>query len=131
MFYRDKAIQQHLLKTPIHHEIVMAHSLELLPTGRNPVERALREKLSSTIAYNLNFLERFYPHGLSLVPDFLAESVDANLRSLFPAMTLDDCAKVVNWNMDAFLNSKAYETGQSALTELVLQSSELGAANSP
>ncbi|MBR9897456.1 MAG: hypothetical protein GYB16_13930 [Gammaproteobacteria bacterium] len=121
MAYTSKEVARRLTQLPIHHENVLAYSLEGLKPTDHPVDVLLRKKMNPIAEYGkgLHWLTSVYKPGFRLVADTLFGAVASELDKYAPLMNEDEINTVNNWDTKKINESDEYvEAHEELVAEL-------------
>jgi hypothetical protein len=120
--YYSKEVKKKLLETPIHHEIVMAWSINNINNIHNhPVYDALMKKMRPIYDYGdgLNFLTKIYADALEYIPLILRDSVKEKIQQYVVMGNEKDRNKIISWNTSHIINEPMYKDGQNILNKIL------------
>lgn len=115
-------VKRRLLEVPIHHEDVLAFSLQGLLCEPNPILDALQAKTASITAYakGLDILRRYNPSVMRYLPPHLQEPVRKRLEEFCVPLNAEEQAIVEQWNLVPLVESHAYLQGQKTLEDALM-----------
>lgn len=119
--YSSKEVKRRLLEQPIHHEDVLAYSLQDLKCASNSVLHALLLKCRSITDYGrgLSVLDRHYEKSFELVPEFMRDELAEKIRRYAEPYSVHDVQLIESWETGRLLEMGDYQKGQKWLADIL------------
>lgn len=119
--YKSKEIKRRLLEIPIHHENVLAYSVNGIVCDDHAILRAIRQKVQAVYEYSegVCFAESVYQGYTEYVPNFLRGYVDSELSKYARPMTEKQNAIFEGWNTQDLLDAETSISGHEQLAKLL------------
>lgn len=114
-------VRRRVLEVPIHHENVLAYSLNDLQVESSDIYIALSQKTKPLFEYGrgLRFLEKFNTLGLKYVPTHLCDSVRERIGEHAQDADESDRAIIEGWDIENISRSDAYLSAQARLEAIL------------
>lgn len=114
-------VKRRLLETPVHHENVLAYSLQGLSCEPGPVLDALQAKMApiTTYAKGLEILRRYNPSVMRYLPPHLRQEIKDRLEQFCDPLDAEQQEIVENWDLIPIVDSHDYQEAQKALENLL------------
>ncbi len=119
IFFQSKEVYKKITAVPMHHEIVMAFAIDRVLPVEHPVYHLLKSRVQPIAEYGLDFLLRYNPVALGLVPLHLRAFVHDRVAHRFNSMSMADIVSVANWSMDGFVGDARYGVASNELKHAV------------
>ena len=120
VFLSSKEVRRKITAVPMHHEIVMAFAIDRILPSSHPIYLLLKDRVRPICEYGIDFLFKYNPVALNLVPVHVRWLVLARISQQFDSMSVDDVISVFNWSMDGFVEDSRYKTACDELRRIAL-----------
>jgi hypothetical protein len=113
----SKEVRGYVTAAPIKHEDVVSYVMTRY-RGSHPVMRHLRKRVVRR-REPMEWLERWYPPSLDLLPAGYRDEVEEGLNQYLKPMTRRQGRRVRSWDLEPVLSSRRRQRARARLQELV------------